>query len=101
MAKNNEFSAENDRVMRDWQRHKDKIETNYRAAEEGLRTLFKTALGNEKIRNSIQAELREVRHSGKSANYDSEAGYNIIKNDYDPLVDGGSNLETSWSPPED
>lgn len=91
-----EFTAEANATIRRWQKIREKDEQDYESARQGLYTFFEKALTNEKVRQKIEGELREVRRTGGGKlGLSNEAGYNLVKDDYDPLVDGGD-YTRSW-----
>jgi hypothetical protein len=91
MAKDSEedYSAKANSTIRRWQKYKDDAEQNFESARQGLYTFFEKAVSNDKIRQKLEAELKEVRRSGGKLGVKNESGYNLVKDDYDPLVDGG------------
>jgi len=84
-----DYSAEANSTIRRWQKYKDDAEQDYESARQGLYTFFEKAVSNDKIRMKLEAELKEVRRSGGRLGVNNESGYNLVKDDYDPLVDGG------------
>lgn len=104
MARENkeDFTAESSATIRRWQKYKDDAEQDYESARQGLYAFFEKAVSNDKIRQKLEAELKEVRRSGGKLGVKNESGYNLVKDDYDPLVDGGdfTSDSDSWKDDE-
>lgn len=94
-----DYTAESNMVMRRWQKYKDDAEQNFEAAQKGLHTFFEKALQNDNVRQKIKQDLEDVRRSNRKLNIDNESGYNLSKDDYDPIVDGGD-YSASWNEDE-
>lgn len=97
-----DYAAESSSTIRRWQKYKDDAEQNYESARQGLYTFFEKAVSNDKIRMKLEAELKEVRRSGSRLSVNNESGYNLVKDDYDPIVDGGefNSDPTEWKDDE-
>lgn len=86
MAK--DYTQEANATLERWRRQQEKYEKDHEAAKAGMSTLFEQAIKKDIIRQRVDAELREIRQSGKRPSFKDEAGFNLIDDDYDELVDG-------------
>lgn len=89
MPEKDNYKTETNSTIRRWQKYREDDEQNYEAARQGIYTFFEKALSNEKIRENLSQELKEIRRAGPRHSWKNESGYNMIKDDYDPVVDGG------------
>ena len=88
MGEKDNFQSEANATHRRWQKYRDEDEKKHQAGVQGLHTFIEEALKNDKIRQKVSVELKEIRQSGNRPRYQTDAGYNIVKDDYDETVDG-------------
>lgn len=91
-----DYSTEANATIRKWQRIREKDEQDYESARKGLYAFFEKAVSNDKVRQRLDYELRESRRRGGSLPVNNESGYNLVKDDYDPIVDGGEYNTDKW-----
>jgi hypothetical protein len=89
-------------VKSEWQKDKNKRETLYDSGKVGMKTFLAEAMKNEKIRLSVKEGLREsTKNPITKYNIAAGSGFNVYRDDDDPLITGLGGLDSDESSEED
>lgn len=82
-----DHSAQSSATIRKWEKYRRNDEESYERARKSIQAFFKEALSQDAVRMRIKQDLDE-RGKETSRFRGDESGYNLVRDDYDPLVDG-------------
>ena len=77
-------------VIREWEKDKEKRKLEHEAGAAGMNKFLEKFLQNDKVRLSVKEGLRQARDNNPITRYNisDEAGFNVFKDDNDPLIKG-------------